>query len=625
MNRRSWWLGGLVALSVLSALTACVDDLDDELDDSTVVHTQGTVIENTWDQATTWWYRQPANLNTAQAWAGLASGMVVAPRPGGTLQDYGSGTLIGVNTYVTAHHVVEHYADGGALSGQYVDIAFGRALDLAADLAQWRFHPAGLTYLDERMLELGLKPFGQIVTADSTTATLNPNEQDLAARYAVLENWRCRVEYWDRSVRTRDLVAMRCDQPLQVETLSGDMATVYPGDVWGWIPVQNELLDEGDHLAVTSLNITSEVLESAAGCDAAPDDWDPWVWQQNCPGVTLLHSPTGDVRNIFEDRRSRCSWSDSPAEYYSCFTSDADTYPGSSGGGIISDDYLEVVGVVSKGRVCDAPEPCHEEPIFRGNAFALPSDYFRSRYSNNEGPTQQPFQWYPTTERGYTPESPELVSGGLIGNPSDPADTVTHICPNAGEYVAGIVGHYAQAESKDDNDVSLVVGFGSLGIVCRPDNPTTRKGYGFYWSRVFMRGTLESTYDVVAGEGLEGFRNMNYMTFRNRIVSRDAVVGTPRARERHCPPGTILGGLGGQGNGEVIGNLFDIECQTLGVSATLTSIPDVVAPNNQYGTPARSSCPHGPVIGVRYHVTSNQNVQGFELLCAPFDTPSIPL
>jgi hypothetical protein len=459
---------------------------------------------------------------------------------------------------------------------------------------------------------------------DGSTLLLDPNTQDIFARYVAFRIWECHPEYWDTGDRIRDIVAVRCSVPIQVETLSGDMANIYPGDVWGWIPFQNDLLERHDHIAVSSINMTNEVLESPARCDDPPAGFTRDEWQQYCPFQSLLHSPTGDVERFYSNRR-RCSSPESPARYQECFMSRVDTYGGSSGGGVISDDSLEIVGVVSGGIECATPEDCRRQPFTSRNRFALPSDYFRSRYSNNEGPTQQPFQWYPTAERGYTPESPELVSGGLIGNASDPADTVTHICPNAGEYVAGIVGHYAQAESKDDNELSLVVGFGSIGIVCRPDNPSTWKGYGFYWSRVIMRGTLESTYDVVAGDGLEGFRNMNYMTFRNRIVSRDAVVGTPRARERHCPPGTILGGLGGQANGEVIGNLFDIECQTLGVSATLTSIPDVVALNSQYGTPARSSCPHGPVIGVRYHVTSNQNVQGFELLCAPFDTPSIPL
>ena len=84
-------------------------------------------------------------------------------------------------------------------------------------------------------------------------------------------------------------------------------------------------------------------------------------------------------------------------------------------------------------------------------------------------------------------------------------------------------------------------------------------------------------------------------------------------------------GLSGQGNGQVIGTLFDVQCQTLGSAATFTSVPDVLAPNNQYGSTTSTVCPLGAAIGIRYHLTSNQNVQGFELLCTPFDTPAIPL
>ena len=553
----------------------------------------------------------------------MTSWLTLAHVPVGRLYG-GSGTLIGVNTYVTAHHAVDEFVPGASRHGQSVLLVLGRALDLDSLMDTWRYHFAGLAYLEERMLELGLKPFGLVRRQDGSTLLLDPNTQDIFARYVAFRIWECRPEYWDTGDGIRDIVTVRCSVPIQVETLSGDMANIYPGDVWGWIPFQDDLLRRGDHIAVSSINMTNEVLESPARCDDPPAGFTSDEWQQYCPFQSLLHSPTGDVERFYSNRR-RCSGSDSPARYEECFMSRVDTYGGSSGGGVISDDSLEIVGVVSGGIRCSTPEDCRRQPFTSRNRFTLPSNYFRSRYSNNDGPTEQPFQWYPTTARGYTPESPELVSGGLIGNPSDPADTVTHICPNAGEYVAGIVGHYAQAESKDDDDLSLVVGFGSIGIVCRPDNPTTRKGYGFHWSRVFMRGTRESTYDVVLDAGLRAIGHMPYMTFRNRIVSRDAVVGTPRARERHCPPGTIMRGLSGQGNGQVIGTLFDVQCQTLGSAATFTSVPDVLAPNNQYGSTTSTVCPLGAAIGIRYHLTSNQNVQGFELLCTPFDTPAIPL
>lgn len=383
MNRRSWWLGGLVALSVLSALTACVDDLDDDQDHPTGVHTQGAVIENTWDQATTWWYRQPANLNTAQAWAGLATGRVMTSWP--TLAHVplgrlggGSGTLIGVNTYVTAHHAVDEFVPGGSRHGQSVLLVLGRALDLDSLMETWRYHFAGLAYLEERMLELGLKPFGLVRRQDGSTLVLDPNTQDIFARYVAFRIWECHPEYWDTGDRIRDIVAVRCSVPIQVETLSGDMANIYPGDVWGWIPFQNDLLERHDHIAVSSINMTNEVLESPARCDDPPAGFTRDEWQQYCPFQTLLHSPTGDVERFYSNRR-RCSSPESPARYQECFMSRVDTYAGSSGGGVISDDSLEIVGVVSGGIECATPEDCRRQPITSRNRFALPSDYFRSR------------------------------------------------------------------------------------------------------------------------------------------------------------------------------------------------------------------------------------------------------